>query len=188
MKLIIIEGPDNCGKNTLIQNIVDNNDIIEVIHCHKPVNPDRDPFEEMTDTYYQHYNNIVNEYKNNYIDVIVFNRFYQSEYVYGPLYRNGDPDKIKELINDIEIKLIYNIGWENIYYVQLLSDSPDVLINNEDGQSLSTGQYDMINEELKRFKDVYDMSILNKRIIYVNINNEFRKKEYILNDFNNFIN
>jgi hypothetical protein len=46
----------------------------------------------------------------------------------------------------------------------------------------------MINEELKRFKDVYDMSILNKRIIYVNINNEFRKKEYILNDFNNFIN
>ena len=47
MKVIIIEGPDNCGKNTLIQNIVDNNDVVKVIHCHKPDKNDPNPFMTM---------------------------------------------------------------------------------------------------------------------------------------------
>ena len=36
MKVIIIDGPDNTGKNTLINNILENNEIVKVIHCSKP--------------------------------------------------------------------------------------------------------------------------------------------------------
>ena len=39
MKVIIVEGPDNCGKNTLINKISENFLTITQIHYTKPENP-----------------------------------------------------------------------------------------------------------------------------------------------------
>ena len=73
MKIIIIEGPDNTGKNTLIQSIIDNNKVVKLVHCDKPVS--EDPFEEQCKLFWSHAYNIVQDNRNKDIDVIVFNRY-----------------------------------------------------------------------------------------------------------------
>ncbi len=188
MKLIIIEGPDNCGKNTLIQNIIDNNDIVKVVHCHKPDKGVEDPFKAMTDIYFWHADNILRDNIQSHCDVVIFNRYYQSEYIYGQLYRGGEPEKIKQMIYMLESYLINHLGYDNIYYVQLMSDSVKLLINNEDGQSLSNGKEEQIIKELKLFKDIFDFCKVKKKMIYINNGDNFKTKEDILKDFTDFIN
>ena len=53
MKIIIIDGPDNTGKNTIIHNIIDRYDSVKIIHCHKPGDLIIDPLREMTRVYYK---------------------------------------------------------------------------------------------------------------------------------------
>ena len=188
MKVVIIEGPDNCGKNTLIQNILEKNDVVKVIHCHKPDKDVFDPFTEMRYIYNKYAENIISDSYYNIIDIILFNRYYQSEYIYGQLYRNGDPLLIKDYISDLETYLLNNIDYDDMYYIQLTSSSVNLLINHEDGQSLSKGDTDKIKKELELFDEIYDFSKLKKHKIYINNGDEFRSKEDILIEFNDFIN
>ena len=185
MKIIIIEGPDNTGKNTLIQNIIDNNKVVKLVHCDKPVS--NDPFEEQYKLFSLHAYNAIQDSRNDDIDVIVFNRYYQGEYVYGQMYRNGDPDKIKKMVFEIENYLINNIGKDNIYYVQLTSTSANLLKRNDDGKSLSGADIEKMKKEIDLFNEIYDFSILNKHKITINENDEFRTREDILTEFNDFI-
>lgn len=187
MKVIIIEGPDNTGKNTLIQNILDNNKIVKVIHCDKPESKD-DPFEEQCRTFYIHSYNTFQDFKNSNIDVVVFNRFYQGEYVYGQMYRDGNPDKIKQMVAICEDYLLKNIGYDDIYYIQLLSTSSKLLKRNDDGKSLSGADVEKMNKEVELFNEIYEFSQLKKHIIYINDGDDFRTREDILIEFNDFIN
>ena len=192
MKVIIIEGPDNTGKNTLIQSILDNNKIVKLIHCDKPESKE-DPFEEQCKLFYLHAYNTYADFKNSQtlyanIDVVVFNRYYQGEYVYGQMYRNGDPDKIKQMVSICEDYLLNNIGYDNIYYVQLLSTSSKLLRKNDDGKSLSGADVEKMKREVELFTEIYEFSRLKKHIIYVNDEDDFRTREDILIEFNDFIN
>ena len=192
MKVIIIEGPDNTGKNTLIQSILDNNKIVKLIHCDKPESKE-DPFEEQCKLFYLHAYNTYADFKNSQtlyanIDVVVFNRYYQGEYVYGQMYRNGDPDKIKQMVSICEDYLLNNIGYDNIYYVQLLSTSSKLLKKNDDGKSLSGADIEKMKREVELFTEIYEYSRLKKHIIYVNEGDDFRTREDILIEFNDFIN
>ena len=119
---------------------------------------------------------------------MIFNRYYQSEYIYGQLYRGGDPEKIKQMIYMLESYLTNNIGYDNIYYVQLMSDSVKLLIDNEDGKSLSNGKEEQIIKELELFKDIFDFCKIKKKMIYINNGDSFKTKEDILKDFTDFIN
>ena len=186
MKIIIIEGPDNTGKNTLIQNIIDNNKVVKLIHCDKPVS--NDPFEEQYKLFSLHAYNAIQDNKNNDIDVIVFNRYYQGEYVYGQMYRDGDSIKIKNMITEIEKYLLNCIDKKDIYYVQLISTSVKLLKNNDDGKSLSNADIKKIQKEIDLFNEIYDFSILNKHKIIINNGDNFRTREDILNEFIKFIN
>lgn len=192
MKVIIIEGPDNTGKNTLIQSILDNNKVVKLIHCDKPESKE-DPFEEQCKLFYLHAYNTYADFKNSQtlyanIDVVVFNRYYQGEYVYGQMYRNGDPDKIKQMVSICEDYLLNNIGYDNIYYVQLLSTSSKLLKKNDDGKSLSGADVEKMKREVELFTEIYEFSRLKKHIIYVNDGDDFRTREDILIEFNDFIN
>lgn len=188
MKIIIIEGVDNTGKNTLIQSIIDNNKIVKLVHCDKPVvEPGDDPFEEQCRLFYIHAYNAVQDKLRNDIDVIVFNRYYQGEYVYGQMYRNGDPDKIKQMISITEEYLLKNFDYDDIYYVQLTSTSVKLLQKNDDGKSLSNADTEKMLKELELFDDVYDFSILKKHMILINNGDDFRTKEDILTEFNDFL-
>lgn len=188
MKIIIIEGVDNTGKNTLIQSIIDNNKIVKLVHCDKPVvEPGDDPFEEQCRLFYIHAYNAVQDKLRNDIDVIVFNRYYQGEYVYGQMYRNGDPNKIKQMISITEEYLLKNFDYDDIYYVQLTSTSVKLLQKNDDGKSLSNADTEKMLKELELFDDVYDFSILKKHMILINNGDDFRTKEDILTEFNDFL-
>lgn len=187
MKIIIIEGPDNTGKNTLIHDLLEKNEITKVIHCSTPKPSGNDPLLEQTRYFASLANECINE--SSQTDIIVFNRYYQGEYVYGQIYRDEDPKHILNMIGYLETKFRYELDDADIYYVQLLSSDPEMLISMDDGKSLSKAKREKIEIELKLFSEVYEKSTIQKKhIIYVNDGDHFRSREDILIEFNDFIN
>lgn len=179
MKLIIIEGPDNCGKNTLINKISENFLTITNIHYTKPEN------KYIQNTIFRGYAYaIVNKVYDT--DVIILNRSHYGEYVYGCLYRGVSDKDALDIIDEIDnIYLKHDI---DVYYIQLLSTSETLLLKNDDNKSLSKGNINAISNEIRRFKEIFDHSRLNKKLIYVNGEDNFRNIEDIYTEAMDFIN
>lgn len=172
-KILIIEGPDNCGKDTLIKTISSTSKV-HVMHCSRPAHSD-DP-EESLRAQYEEFSRITDSlidlYKKNEHDFIIMNRFHYGELVYGPMYRNEDPDSIKEMIHGIDKQLTSHIKQEDIGLVLLTTTDPVFLSKNEDGLSLSEGKKDLIKKECDMFFEAYRMSLLpNKALVYVDNGN-----------------
>ena len=168
-KILIIEGPDNCGKDTLIKTIALKKRV-SVIHCSKPVECDtpeeslriqRSQFLELADS-------IIDLYKENDYDYIIMNRFHYGELIYGQMYRGEDPDDIKEMIIEVDKRLTSNIDQEDIGLVVLSATDPSFLSKNEDGLSLSSGKQDLIKKEIDAFYEAFHLSMIpNKALVYV---------------------
>ena len=193
MKIIIIEGPDNTGKNTLINDILEHNEVVKVIHCGKPnlngnvLMNQYVSFKNLADIAINDFNYSIETYKTE--DIIVFNRYHIGEYVYGQIYRNENPNQILEVIKMIEDRILENIPQDNIYYIQLLSTSSELLQRNDDGKSFSDAKLELIEREQQLFKEAFEKSkFRNKHIIYVNKENtnEFKDRQTIINEFNEF--
>jgi thymidylate kinase len=185
MKVIIIEGPDNCGKDTLIGKILEQFPTVTMIHCSKPFSKKHSSKEQ--DLLFNSYvDEIVNQTYNTHI--LLFNRGFHGEYVYGTIYRKRNLIEVENMIRNCELKL-KNSNYE-IYYIQLINESIETLSKNEDGLSLSSGNIDLIKKESELFKEIFNKSILNKKLIYVNNSEKtgFRSKESIFNDVMKFIN
>ena len=178
MKLIIIEGPDNCGKDSLIQRLSENFLTVTNIHYTKPEN------KYIQNTIFRGYAYaIVNKVYDT--DAIILNRSHYGEYVYGCLYRGVSDKDALDIINEIDdIYLKYDI---DVYYIQLLSTSETLLLKNEDNKSLSKGNINAIGAEVRRFEEIFNKSKLNKKLIYINDGDKFRNKEDIYQDAFDFI-
>jgi len=179
MKLIIIEGPDNCGKNTLINKIAENFLTVTNIHYTKPEN------KYIQNTIFRGYAYaIVNKVYDT--DAVILNRSHYGEYVYGCLYRGiSDQDAI-DIIDEVDdIYLKYDI---DVYYIQLSSKSSELLLKNDDNKSLSKGNIESISAEIRRFETIYEHSKLNKILIYVDADNKFRNADDIYKEAIKFIN
>ena len=168
-KILIIEGPDNCGKDTLIKTISLNKRVI-VIHCSKPVKCDTP--EESLRIQKSHFlelaYSIINLYKENDYDYIIFNRFHYGELIYGQMYRNENVTDIKEMIREVDKRLTSNINQEDIGLVVLTATDPSFLSKNEDGLSLSSGKQDLIKKEIDTFYEAFHLSMIpNKALVYV---------------------
>lgn len=184
MKLIIIEGTDNVGKDTLISRIMENYDVMTVIHCGKPKSKDHP--NESQDSLFNFYIKSITNKKYDNSDVIIMNRSHIGEAVYGVLYRNRDINEVLKKIHDWNVELMKCPNLE-VKYIQLLSTSERLLKNNEDGQSLSKGNSSNIIKETALFTEAYVKSFLDKKLIYVDNNGEFRTKEEIFEEARNFI-
>lgn len=186
MKLIIIEGTDNVGKDTVINKLYNEFKNCKIIHCEKPPKLNSKESSIYQFNYFNKLNKYtIDNYKN--YDCIIHNRSWYGEYVYGCMYRDNDQEFVKSMINKLEIELINNI--DNIYYITLLSNDIKFLSNNEDGLSLSSGKESLILEETERFKEIFKHSIIvNKHIIYVNNKDKFRDKDEIFNEILTIIN
>lgn len=204
-KLIILEGMDNTGKTTLIEmykRIVSglNPDIkVQVIHMEKPP---QDESEKVTIWDCQPVTKVdyikINEFQHNaYMnlpdklreiktsknapDIIILDRAWISEYVYGYLYRNRNQHDI--IIDNIIIeKMIMNIfGKDNVYLVYLYPSYLGFIRKREDGKSLAVLKAQEIwpadkdsqkrfierrqKEELERFDEAFNkMSIIRNKI------------------------
>ena len=188
MKLIIIEGTDNTGKDTLISKILEKYPTATIIHCGKPLTK-KYSSNEQDELFKLYANNIVNKKYDN-THVIIMNRSHIGEYVYGVLYRNRSKDEVGEMIIDIN-KILYSRKDLEIRYIQLLSNSENLLRNNEDGKSLSNGNAEKILKEAHQFEEIFNLINIDdkcKKLIYVNEGDSFRSREDIFNEAWRFIN
>lgn len=187
MKVIIIEGPDNCGKSTLLNQLIDEFEVMKLVHCIPPIgNTNEEKFEYQKNIFNYYIDMIADDAENDSTEAIIFNRFYQGEYVYGQIYRNSSKRSVSDLLEDFDNKLL-NISNVDIYYIQMTCDCPDLLIEHEDGTSFSNSDASKISQEMSLFFDAFNMSKLNKATIKVNEGMNFRDKEEILKEVNKFI-
>lgn len=183
-KVIIVEGPDCVGKDTLISNLSNHyNNAVKVIHAGIPDNKNLHEYyykgliHDTLDAYYAH----------NY-DAVIHNRSMYGEYVYGPKYRDEDRKEVAKLISDLELgQLKTFILSKELIFILLNSDNSDLLVKSSDGLSISNKKTD-IEDEMAAFDEVFDLSsIKNKKKIYVNNGDSFRSKESIVKEAIDFI-
>ena len=194
MKIIIIEGTDRTGKDTLINELKNLANHTLIVHCSKPYGKTIDEQNKNQDILFNDYINKLYEDKyHNICDMIIFNRAWYGEYVYGTLYRNRKKNDVIKLIHDIEQDLsIFNkvdklfTHLDGVYYIQLINDSPELALSKDDGNSISNDVNDII-KETELFKEIYNLSTANKKLIKVNKGDQFRDKDDILKEVLKFI-
>ena len=145
-KVIIVEGMDNTGKSTLINQYIQVRTAlnpvvnIEVIHMEKP--PQDVSKEELSKFQHKTYMNMVDRLRDliamrDAPDYIILDRAWISEYVYGPYYRQRDKSEI--IIDNlvIEKKILDLFGNDNVYLVFLYVNNLEFIKSKEDGKSLA---------------------------------------------------
>jgi thymidylate kinase len=200
MKLILIEGVDQCGKNTLIEGLCKhfNYDNVTIRHFSKP--PKGLTTREAVDFQFKCFTNeaeLVHQIKQKFLytryhyydDVIIWNRSHLGEFVHGQLFRNEDPKEIKDKLLFFENFYFY-VHEQNIidtYLITMIAD-PEFLLSKEDGNSFSK-DLEQKTKELELFKEAHNFSLIKKKImIKVDKNEKFRSKEIILRETLTFLN
>lgn len=197
MKIILVEGLDRLGKDSQIEKIYNeykDKFNISIRHFGKP----RPKYDEEPIKYqFISFDNEVDYLHNismlekqfdyhNKENLIIYNRFYFGEYVYGTLYRcYQQEDIIDEIIIPIEKRLSKFLNYDNILTLLFYTDDYNIII--DDGKSLSKGSIEKMENEQILFNEVIEHSIFNKSIIQVNNNDMFKSKDEIFNIIKNNI-
>lgn len=182
-KVIIIEGPDNCGKDTLINKLSSHFKSTKIIHAGIPLSDNLFSF---------YYKGLIHDTLEGYYDhslnAVIHNRSLYGEYVYGPKYRNESKEDVEHLIRKLEIgELRTFIFSTDLYFILLTSSSSDLLVKNDDGLSLSSKKSD-IEDELHAFNYIFDKSMIeNKKKVFINDGDNFRDKDDIYKEVLSFI-
>lgn len=170
--VLIVEGPDRCGKGTFIETVKSLVTYSDIIHMHSSKPPGRFFFDikgnpvflnKAQKIWAKGYNiNLLNNVdmllKTN--SVIILDRSYIGEYVYGNLYRNA-----KYTIEDFKKFEQDYLKLDNAHYVLInFKDTPNNLISREDGQSHSSKFGDKFNE-LMLFDILHEESKIDNKII-----------------------
>jgi len=185
MYLIIIEGTDNIGKDTLKNQLIDMFETVTLIHCNSPKGKCFQS-QEQDKLFLNYANNIYNGIYDG-TNCIIMNRSHYGEYVYGQLYRNRNAPDIISMINEFD-SIITAREDLTIKYIQLLSSSLELRKRYDDNKSLSLMDEQKMELENKYFIDIFNHSKLDKTLIYVNKGTDFRYKEEIFKEVINFIN
>jgi thymidylate kinase len=191
MKLLIVEGMDNVGKDTMINEIRGEFDRVKIVHFDKPKSKDNiEAAKEQKETFHKALKQVVEDYKNDSYDLVIFNRSYQGELVYGTLYRGREASEVKTQNLIMDTFLENNLSAKDICFVTLLADDLHFIRRNDDGLSLSNNDMEKLAKERELFLEAYKFSaIKRKKLIYVNDGPfAFRPKnsikEEILNELN----
>ena len=180
--IIIIDGPDNCGKTTQIAKLqpllIDKP--LHLLHYTKLKGFDSNN-EMMTyskNMYYDMFRILESNYKTS---NFILDRSHISEIVYSPLYRDYSGD----YIYDIERKfLTYNHNfWEEIYLIVFI-DEAEALISRDDGLSHSVNLVDK-EEEINMFRGTTIKSLIINKII-INING--KSQDEVAEETKSFLN
>lgn len=160
--IVIVEGPDRCGKGSFIEilrdNILSSKQI--VIHSGKPPAEVKDKQEWAMSYNLGLINNVNLLSRIN--DAIILDRSYIGEYVYGPLYRNAD--YTANTFTDFEDKAIkYLLNTRHVVLVNF-TDSVDNIILREDGKSHTSDAY-LKGHELRMFNFLHSMSIIKNKYL-----------------------
>lgn len=209
MVVLIFEGCDNLGKTTLINKFIEefrNTRDIVLIHSRGPEKNCPDPFEFQKTFFQSIVKKIVDiaEFEKKHPEtnkhIVLLDRSWYGEYVYGQIYRDGDSEEIlEEIIDKCDFELANNkISAIDVY----LRASAEFIVNHDDGLSLSSKeQYQkklkLVKKELFLFDECFVCACLcavNRPFVEVNVENagEFKDinelysqlKDTILNQYN----
>lgn len=167
-KLIIVEGLDRVGKDTLISNIQNDftiaNKPVKTIHFTGPSK------EEVIKIYKEYTSENAFNYQkdifNNAFDEtiycvnqkkisVIWNRSHIGEYVYGQLFRGLTSSGIQKEINDMNFYLFDHLNKLDAILITMICSDIEFLLKNEDGNSLSIESEDKQNE-VNLFKHIHD--------------------------------
>jgi thymidylate kinase len=187
MKLIIVEGTDRTGKDTICQHIKGMADSYSYRHWGFPkgeTNAEQIQYQQFSfKKEFDMYHAVKNDpYFSNPNDMVIWNRSHLGEVVYGTLYRDYDPES-----------WVYNL--ESLYafdqnidiYLILLEGDAEFVVNNDDGKSFSN---DLIQKktEIALFNKAFDKSIIQNKIkVKVNEGNAYRDRAVIREEITSFI-
>lgn len=187
MKLIILEGTDRTGKDTVINKLVEEKRNVIKKHWSFPIgNTNEEKTKYQKKTFFDNFRlywtlNNDKYYKN---DMIMFwNRSHIGELVYGQLFRNSNPESwVWHLEQD------FSFYKNNEIYLILLYADAEFVASKDDGNSYSAKIEDK-QKEIDLFLNAYEKSsIINKMKIKVNKDNSYTDFNLIYNQIKSFIN
>jgi thymidylate kinase len=185
MKLLIIEGADNTGKDTLINALSESNPNVIKRHWSYPVG---DTNEEKTlhqvSTFISEFS-LYNKLKNlEHLEgtLMIWNRSHIGEMVYGKIYRNSSPDnwvmqleELSGIANDPDVYLVY------------LHGDPEFLASVDDGLSYSADMSDKIFEQYMFAEAVDKSAIKNLLTLKINSGDSYVDQSTIIDNVLEFI-
>jgi thymidylate kinase len=190
MKLLIIEGPDRCGKNTLIRNLLSQADNSVVRHFGSAKgSTDLEKRNHQYHFFRKEFQLASNRHlfempdRERYPrDLWIWNRAHLGEFVYGKIYRETHPE---EWVMQMETQ--YGLDMDPSIYLLLLTAPPDFLCRMDDGLSFSN-QVDKKLQEINAFDGAFRKSqIMNKMIVDVTMNDQYRDPQEIFEEVNKFL-
>ena len=171
---IIVEGPDNVGKSTLIQNLKNHFNDITLHSLHysnvRQYSPEA-VIDYSTRLYRGMFDIMVNQARFENTGVIC-DRSHLGEMVYGPIYR----DYSGEYVLDIEKQYSNMLHiWDNLFLITLI-DEPANLIARDDGLSFSV-DFNKKSIEINNFVNAHEKSTIKHKLL---MNIEFHNEEKAL--------
>lgn len=183
MKLIIFEGCDQLGKDSLIEELSAQLRNYTIRHWSFPEGKTND---EKTAWQYASFNNEFSHYtflKSKFPQHVLFwNRSHLGELVYGTLYRDSIPKQWVPLLENT-----YDMNNDlDVYLIHLTADA-EFIARKDDGHSYSAS-VESKQKEIITFQNAIDNSkITNKLTIKVNDGNNYRDLQTISQEIRGFI-
>jgi thymidylate kinase len=182
-KLIIIEGQDRSGKDTLIRNLQIKYPSSRTTHWGYPSGKTNDEKTEwQKSSFKSEFENWKLSKELNVLDYVIWNRSHIGEYVYGTLYRNSEPSTWIPALEDEYLKNDPDV------YLVFLSADPVFTLSQDDGNSYSV-KLDDKKLELQAFSSAVESSAIRNKITFsVHNENGYYPAEGILHQVLKFIN
>lgn len=173
--ILIVEGPDNIGKDTFIKNFISSNlhKIWQVLHYSNLKISNERSISYSTSLYSDAFDLMLDN-QDNLKRGLIFNRCHLGESVYSPLYRkyNGD------YIFDIERR--YTDKLNKVVLLLLYTSDPESIFKRDDGKSFYTDA-ESLKWENDEFRNAYSKSSIKNKM-QLDVAN--KTPEQILEDFN----
>jgi thymidylate kinase len=159
---IVVEGIDNVGKSTLIQNLKNrfNDFTFHALHYSNVKQPTAEKVQEYSTKLYTQMFNLMKHQINYDLAGVICDRSHLGELVYGPMYRNYTG----EYVLDIE-KKYHDIPalWNNVILITLYDDAENV-ISRDDGLSFTTDVQKKQNE-IDSFINAHNKSTIKNKLL-----------------------
>lgn len=192
MKLLIIEGPDRCGKNTLIKNLTGQAENYVVRHFGSAKGETDFDKRDFQFQFFKKEFDLASlrprfdmPDKDRYPrDIWIWNRAHLGEFVYGKMYRETNPEAWV-----MKMETLFGLDIDPSVYLLLLTADPKFLCGNDDGLSF-TNDVEKKTKEIASFRTAFDSSkIMNKKIIDVSrgFAGEYIPQDVILDEVNQFL-
>lgn len=184
MKLIICEGPDRCGKDTLLNRLVD--ETLNVIKRHwgfpkGNTNDEKTQYQKEMFLHEFYLHKVFNEHIGR-DGVMFWNRSHLGEFVYGTIYRNSNPESWVW-----ELEKIWEFNENPEIYLILLYADPEFVAKKDDGNSYSAKIEDK-TKEISAFLNAFDKSVIKRKLkIKINEGDQYRNKDTIYQEVKQFI-